>query len=56
MKAIRLRTDDLKNPLGLGDAAPRFSWNCQGGVRQTAYRILCKRGDCLHRRDLGLVQ
>lgn len=45
MNAIRLRTEYLKEPLGLGIAEPRFYWNCQGGVKQTAYRIVCRRGN-----------
>ena len=44
MKATRLRTDDLLKPIGLGNVIPRFSWNCQGGTRQTAYRLVCLRG------------
>lgn len=44
MKAIRLQTEYLTTPLGLGITAPRFSWNCEGGVKQTAYRILTERG------------
>jgi len=43
MKAIDLRTEYLYTPLGLEIAKPRFYWNCQGGVRQSAYRILCKK-------------
>ena len=43
MKAIRLRTDYLKEPLGLGNPIPRFYWNCEGGIRQTAYQIVAKR-------------
>lgn len=43
MKAIRLRTEYLKEPLGLGTASPRFYWNCEGGVTQTAYKIVAKR-------------
>ncbi len=43
MKAIRLRTEYLNNPLGLGITNPRFSWNCEGGVKQTAYQIIAKR-------------
>ncbi len=43
MKAIRLQTDYLTEPLGLGIAAPRFSWNCEGGIKQTAYQIIAKR-------------
>ena len=44
MKAIRLQTEYLTEPFGLGIAAPRFSWNCEGGVKQTAYQILAERG------------
>lgn len=45
MKAIRLQTEYLTKPLGLGIARPRFSWNCEGGIRQTAYQIVAKRDD-----------
>lgn len=43
MKAICLRVDYLDKPLGLGNSKPRFYWNCAGGSRQTAYRIICTR-------------
>lgn len=43
MKAINLRTDYVKEPIGLGNPVPRFYWNCEGGMEQSAYRILCKR-------------
>lgn len=43
MKAINLRTEYLAEPLGLGNAKPRFCWNCVGGAAQTAYRIVCRR-------------
>ena len=43
MKAIRLQTEYLTEPLGLGIATPRFSWNCEGGITQTAYQIIAKR-------------
>lgn len=43
MKAIQLRIDDLKQPLGLGNPTPRFTWNCMNGLRQTAYRLVCLR-------------
>lgn len=45
MNATHLRTDYLENPLGLGDPKPRFSWHAEGGIAQTAYRIICMRGD-----------
>ena len=44
MKAIRLQTEYLTTPLGLGIAQARFSWNCEDGVKQTAYQILAERG------------
>ena len=44
MKAIRLRTEYLSEPLGLGIETPRFYWNCEGGKTQTAYQIICKSG------------
>ena len=43
MRAIRLRTEYLKEPVGLDIMAPRFFWNCEGGQKQTAYQILCAR-------------
>ena len=45
MNPIRLQTEYLTAPLGLGIASPRLSWNCEGGVKQTAYRIVAKRAD-----------
>ena len=45
MKAVHLQTEYMSEPLGLGTAAPRFSWNCEGGTKQTAYQIIAKRGD-----------
>ena len=37
-----LRVDDLRLPLGIDDATPRFSWqlrDAQRGARQTAYQV-----------------
>lgn len=39
MRAINLRTEHLTNPMGIDIAKPYLSWNCEGGVRQTAYEI-----------------
>ena len=39
MIATDLRTEYLKNPLGLGTAAPRLYWRCAGDISQTAYEI-----------------
>ena len=40
MKAVRLRTEYLRDPLGIDVANPRFYWNCEGGKKQTAYQIV----------------
>lgn len=45
MKAIRLRTEYLEEPIGLGITVPRLYWNCEGGVKQTAYMIIAKIED-----------
>lgn len=44
MKATHLKTEFLTEPMGLGIAKPRFYWNCEDGVKQTAYRINVSRG------------
>ncbi len=45
MKAIRLRTEYLKNPLGIDIRQPRLMWNCEGGVTQKAYQIVTEHWD-----------
>lgn len=44
MKAIHLKTEYLSEPVGIGVKNPRLMWNCEGGERQTAYRIVCVSG------------
>lgn len=44
MKATRLRVDYLQEPLGLGNTSPRFYWNCEEGIKQSAYQIIAKVG------------
>lgn len=39
MKAIRLRTEYLENPIGIDIPRLRLFWNCEGGTTQTAYQI-----------------
>ncbi len=39
MKAIRLRCEYLKNPIGIDIKKPRVSWNCVDGIKQEAYEI-----------------
>ncbi len=43
MKAARIRIEGLKNPLGIDIPFPRITWNCDGGVRQSAYRVILKK-------------
>ncbi|MDC7277934.1 glycoside hydrolase family 78 protein [Butyrivibrio fibrisolvens] len=45
MKAINLKTEYLTNPIGIDVTEPRFSWNCEGGIRQSAYQIIAYNSD-----------
>ena len=45
MKAVNLRTEYLINPVGIDIPNPRVFWHCQGGVKQTAYRIVSEKWD-----------
>ncbi len=45
MKAIRLRTEYLRDPIGVDFEKPRLMWNCEGGITQTAYRIVTEKWD-----------
>lgn len=40
MKAIRLKTEYLSDPIGIDIDRPRLFWNCEGGIKQTAYQII----------------
>ena len=42
MRAIRLKTEYLTNPIGIDYTRPRLSWACENGKKQTAYRIIAK--------------
>ena len=44
MKAVRLRTEYLVNPIGIDIVVPRLYWNAEGGKKQTAYQIIAKSG------------
>ena len=43
MRAVHLQTEYLKNPIGIDIRKPRFFWQCEGGKRQSAYRIIARR-------------
>ena len=38
MRAIRLTCEYLPDPIGIDRLKPRLMWNCEGGVKQTAYQ------------------
>ena len=43
MKAVNLKTEYLKNPIGIDIKRPRLFWNCEGGIKQTAYIVSLKK-------------
>ena len=43
MRAVRLQTEYMTTPLGIGNLNPRFFWNCEGGRTQSAYQIIASR-------------
>ena len=45
MKAVNLRTEYLIDPVGIDIANPRVFWTCEGGVKQTACRIVSEKWD-----------
>ena len=45
MKAVRLMTEYLINPIGIDITKPRLFWNCDEGIKQTAYHIIAKTDD-----------
>lgn len=56
MKAIRLRTEYLKNPRGIDIVRPRLFWNPDKGIRQSAYQILCQDPEGIVLWDSGKVE
>ena len=42
MRAVNLKTEYLKDPMGIDIVHPRLFWNCGGGTAQTAYQIVCR--------------
>lgn len=45
MRAINLKCEYLKNPIGIDIKKPRLFWNCEGGITQTAYQIVADTWD-----------
>lgn len=40
MRAVRLKTEHLFDPVGVNFSMPRLFWNCEGGKKQIAYQIV----------------
>lgn len=56
LAASYLRCENLVNPLGVGETAPRLSWIVESGERgqrQTGYRILVASSEQLLKQDQG---
>lgn len=45
MRATRLKTEYLLEPIGIDIQRPRLTWNCEGGIKQTAFQIVTKNWD-----------
>lgn len=43
MRAVKLKTNYLVNPIGLGSRRQRFYWQCDGGKTQSAYEIIASK-------------
>lgn len=56
MKAINLKCEYLKDPIGIDIIKPRLFWNCEGETRQTAYRIFAVDDNYMLLWDSGKVQ
>lgn len=39
MRVVHLKSAHLIDPFGINIRRPLFTWNCKGGVKQTAYQI-----------------
>ena len=56
MKATRLRCEYLKDPIGIDITSPRLFWNCESGIRQSAYQIVANDDEGNLLLDTGKVE
>lgn len=56
MKAVNLKCGYLRDPVGTDNTKPELSWNCSGGITQTAYRILASDENGAVIWDTGRVE
>ena len=45
MRAVLLSAEYLQEPVGIDIVRPRLSWNCEDGIKQSAYQIVAKVND-----------
>ena len=53
MKAVNLRTNHMVNPVGIDGARLFLSWTCEGGIRQSAYRIVITKAENSRTKKMG---
>ena len=56
MRAVRLKTEYMTEPCGIDIVKPRLFWNCHGGRKQTAYRIMAEDDNGISLWDSGRVE
>lgn len=56
MKAVQLKTEYLKNPIGVDFTNPRLMWKCEGDVQQSAFQVICKDEKGNEWWDSGKIQ
>lgn len=56
MRAVNLKTEYLRNPIGIDITEPRFYWQCEDGIKQSAYQIVAKDENGTLLWDSGKVQ
>ena len=56
MKAVNLKVEYMRNPIGIDYACPRLSWNFSEGSKQSAYQILARDEDGDMMWDSGKVE
>ncbi len=56
MQAVHLRCEHLNNPIGIDVRRPQLFWHCEGGICQTAWRILARTDSGATLWDSGKVK
>ena len=56
MRAIRLKTEHLFEPVGVDFSEPRLYWNCDSGIKQSAYQIIASDDEGNILWDSGKVE